>query len=333
MAVRCQPTATTLIPNRPFVEWQGALAQGQARVRVGRQEMAYDEGLFVSLRDGPNVRRAWDGVRVTYRAGSTTGDIFTVQPVGLRTGVLDDRRVSGERLSGAHLTLMPFAGAQLDTFYYHSDMQRVVISAGVAPARTDTLGGRLRVNWSAGGDATIGYDAQWGRFGSRPMTALAAQAAVGWTMKKSWQPRVFARVDVLSGGDPKANTIRTLNPLYPNYAYSTEAAVEAPSNLVEAAIGVTAHPNKALTLQYVAESLSRYSKQDAFYAAPGIPLVNPGPNASAYSGFEHQLNGSWRLNPSLSFSAALVNFQASRALRSVGAKDENFAMLSMLVRL
>ena len=43
-----------------FIAYTGDLAGGEVKVRVGRQEMAFDLQRFVSIRDGPNVRQAYD---------------------------------------------------------------------------------------------------------------------------------------------------------------------------------------------------------------------------------------------------------------------------------
>src|SRR5215470_12431792 len=43
-----------------FVTYTGNLVDGEVKARVGRQEMAFDLQRFVSIRDGPNVRQAYD---------------------------------------------------------------------------------------------------------------------------------------------------------------------------------------------------------------------------------------------------------------------------------
>jgi len=48
--------------RQAFVAYVDAVAGGVLKVRVGRQEMAFDLQRFVSVRDGPNVRQAYDAV-------------------------------------------------------------------------------------------------------------------------------------------------------------------------------------------------------------------------------------------------------------------------------
>src|SRR6266478_10016186 len=50
-------------------------------LRPGRQEMAFGAGNFVSVRDGRNIRRSFDGARLTWAKGDWTVDLFAVRPV------------------------------------------------------------------------------------------------------------------------------------------------------------------------------------------------------------------------------------------------------------
>ena len=91
-------------------------------------------------------------------------------------------------------------------------------------------------------------------------------------------PRLGVRTDVLSGGGGATwHRAHVFNALYPNYAYSTEATIEAPANLIQA--GATlgrAYPlAEAVTMNATLEGLWRYSVHDAFYAAPTFALVPP----------------------------------------------------------
>src|SRR2546423_1533754 len=49
-------------------------------LRIGRQEMAFGSQRLVSIRDAPNVRRAFDGVRLGGLAGKTRYDVFATRP-------------------------------------------------------------------------------------------------------------------------------------------------------------------------------------------------------------------------------------------------------------
>lgn len=52
-----------------FVAVSEPLAGGAMTIRIGRQENGFDLQRFLSVRDGPNVRQAYDGATVAYTRG------------------------------------------------------------------------------------------------------------------------------------------------------------------------------------------------------------------------------------------------------------------------
>ena len=181
---------------------------------------------------------------------------------------------------------------------------------------------------------------QWGAIGQtgdaagRDVRAFALHADAGVSLPcLPWSPHIALRADVLSGGDPKAAHVATFNALYPNVAYSTEATIEAPANLIQPGLVVSATPAPALSLQYTVEGLWRYSSRDAFYAAPLFPLVRPDASNDRYSGLEQQLRGVWRIGPHVSVTSAIVRFSAGDFIRRGGGHDETFGMTSLALRL
>jgi hypothetical protein len=199
--------------------------------------------------------------------------------------------------------------------------------------RTDTFGLRLRGSHGPL-DGSVGGIGQTGDATGRKVRAFALHGDLGWRFASlPWAPHVTLRGDVLSGGDPKAAHIATFNALYPNVAYSTEATIEAPANLIQSGLVVTADPLRAVTLQYTLEGLWRYSTRDAFYAAPLFPLVRPTASNDSYSGVEQQLEASWRLNAFVTLKTAYVHFFAGDFIRQGGGHDEDFGMTSISLRL
>ena len=315
-----------------FVDVSGAVGPGRALLRVGRAEMSYDDGALIGLRDGPNVRQVWDGARLTYAVGAWTWNAFAVRPVSVKPGAFDDGPLLGQSLEGVHLTVAPGAGWAVDAFYYHDLMPEAALFGAAGRELTDTAGLRVRGHRAAF-DGSVGAIGQGGTASGREVRAFALHGDVGVQMKWPWAPHVSFRADVLSGGDPKAARVATFNALYPNVAYSTEATIEAPANLIQPGIVLSATPLRSVSLQYTLEGLWRYSTRDAFYAAPLAPLVRPDGSHDAYSGLEQQLRGVWRLNAHLTLTGALVHFSAGDFIRRGGGRDETFGMTSLALRL
>ena len=319
--------------SQAFLDASADVAGGRATLRFGRAEMSFDDGAIIGLRDGPNVRQVWDGARLTYVAGPWRWDAFAVEPVSVTPGVFDDAPLHDQSIEGVHLTVAPAGPLAADSFYYHNLNPQVSLYGAAGEERTDTFGLRLRGSHAAL-DGSIGGIGQTGDADGRSVRAFALHGDVGWRFAGlPWTPHVTLRTDVLSGGDPKAAHIATFNALYPNVAYSTEATIEAPANLIQSGVVATVNPLRDVSLQYTLEGLWRYSTRDAFYAAPLFPLVRPTASNDAYSGIEQQLEASWRLNTFVTLKAAYVHFFAGDFVRQGGGRDEDFGMTSIALRL
>jgi hypothetical protein len=317
-----------------FVDLSHDLAAGQATLRVGRAEMSFDDGALVGLRDGPNVRQVWDGARLSWTRGPWRWDAFSVRPVAISPGVFDDHGLAGQELDGVHLTYAPAKAPAVDAFWYHNLNPSVALWGAAGPERTDTFGVRLR--GAAGGfDGSAGLIGQSGvAAGGRSVRAWAGHADLGWRFAEvPGSPNLTWRTDVLSGGAATPGRTQTFNALYPNVAYSTEATIEAPANLIQTGLVLQATPVAPVTLQYTFEGLWRYSPRDAFYAAPLFPLVRPTAGNDRYTGLEQQLSASWRVDPRITLKAALARFTGGGVVRRAGAGDETFAMTALAVSL
>lgn len=316
-----------------FVDGSADVGSARATLRLGRAEMSFDDGALIGLRDGPNVRQVWDGARLTLSAGSTRWDAFAVEPVAVKPGVFDDGRLPGQSLEGLHVTAARLGPIAADAFYYQNFNPEVSLYGAAGKERTETFGLRLRGS-SSRLDGSIGAIGQYGKANGETVEAFAFHGDVGAGDRDSaWSPHVTLRADVLSGGDAKSGRVQTFNALYPNVAYSTEATIEAPANLVQVGVVASAAPAKTVSVQYTLEDLWRYSTRDAFYAAPLFPLVRPGRSNDAFSGVEQQLEASWRLTSVITLKAAYVHFSAGEFIRVGGGHDENFGMTSLSLRL
>jgi hypothetical protein len=292
--------------------------------------MSYDEGALIGLRDGPNIRQSWDGFQAFYAASDARLDAFFVKPVGLSPGYFDDSDVSGQSLWGIHLTAAPtlISPVTMTAFYFGSIMPKVAFFPRPGREETHTIGLRLLLSQDAF-DGTIGGIGQVGTFSGRDVAAFAAHIDGGWTLPAPWRPRLGLRADMLSGGDDAHGTVHTFNALYPNYAYSTEATIEAPANLMQ--IGATAalHPLETVTVSYLIEGLWRYSTEDAFYAAPTFPLVPPDGTSRRFTGLEQQLRAVWRINQYIDLTGAYVHFEPEAFLSAAHAQAQDFGMTAI----
>jgi hypothetical protein len=316
-----------------FVDDAFAAGPGKLTIRGGRFEMAYDEGALIGLRDGPNVRQVWDGFQSFYVLPQARIDAFVVKPVNVSPGTFDDRALAGQTLWGVHLAASPpwAAPVRITAFAYGNTMPAVHFYPRPGKEQTQTAGLRLLAA-SGGFDGSIGGIGQTGTFAARPVRAWAAHADAGWTFAVPWQPRLGLRSDTLSGGGG-TGTVHTFNALYPNYAYSTEATIEAPANLIQAGATLGVHPRESVTVTYTLEGLWRYSTHDAFYAAPTFALAAPDGTSRRFTGIEQQLEATWRINRFADLTAAYVHFEPGAFLRAAHARPQDFGMTEVSIHL
>jgi hypothetical protein len=91
-------------------------------LRAGRQEMDYGSSRLISVRDGPNVRQSFDGVKLALDASVWRVDGFIVRPVETNEGVFDDKPDPERFLWGiygvAPLPVVP--GGKVDLYFLTS---------------------------------------------------------------------------------------------------------------------------------------------------------------------------------------------------------------------
>jgi hypothetical protein len=146
----------------------------------------------------------------------------------------------------------------------------------------------------------------------------------GYTIASVWgQPRLGLQADGASGGGP-GRTLKSFNPLFPNYAYFTEASINAPINFIDVFPSVTVQPLKNLAFRVGVDVLWRYSTQDAFYQPPGVPLVSGSANKKRFLGAQSNLQAEWQATAHISVNAAYVHFLTAGFLEAAGAKDIDF---------
>ena len=82
--------------------------------------MSYGAERLIAAREGPNNRRAFDEVRLLYKQGAVSVDVFFGNLVEIdRTGAFDDWTVPGVRFWGVYATI-PFhaaLGIRSDIYY------------------------------------------------------------------------------------------------------------------------------------------------------------------------------------------------------------------------
>jgi hypothetical protein len=298
------------------------------RVRLGRQELQLNPTQrFIAVRESPNIRQSFDGARITHTTGGVKLDAFYLQPVTVSPGAFNDTRNRGQRFYGLYASTTLSPRQTLDVYALGFERDRVRFGTVTGDERRTSLGAR----W-AGVAGAVDYDAegvaQGGRFAGRKIRAWSASAAGGYTLDQPWKPRLGLRLDLGSGDtDPTDDRLETFNPLFPKGGYFNETALMSWGNLVSlrASLGVT--PAKGVSLEASYTVHRRMSGADAIYIQPLATLAPAGSDRSRDVGGATQLDGTWQFSRNLKLQAQLVHQEAGPAVRALGGKPVDLAVL------
>jgi hypothetical protein len=311
-----------------YVRWQGE----QVSWQLGRQEAAYGSSRLLSVRDGPNIRLAFDGVRGRWQQGALKLDVMALRPVDNRMGAFDDRGDRGQYLLGSYATwhaVRPGNGVDLYLLGYGRDGAR--FASAVGDERRTSLGTRwfaLQPRW----DANIELVAQRGTLAGgqghlaiRAWT-LASDSGVRWP-GVAWQPRLGVKLDIASGDrNAQDGRLDTFNAMYPKSAYFSEASLLAPANLMDVQPTLTLAPRADLTTELGVQLAWKHRRSDAIYTTPAPLSAVPGTAGTPRRiGQQYKWETTWQASDHWNWKGQLAWFDAGPGLRAAGGRDTLFA--------
>lgn len=303
------------------------------RLRLGRQEMAFNATQrFVSVRETPNIRQSFDGARVTRQAGDLRLEAFYLHPVTIQTGAFDDSSNRNQQFYGVYVSKALSKAVSLDVYAFELDRDGVRYGAVRGDERRASYGARL-----AGKRGAADYEAegviQDGRFAGRDIRAWAGSVGGGYTLGQAWSPRLGLRFDAGSGDKNSSDDkLGTFNPLFPKGGYFNETGLTSWSNLVAVRPSLGLAPRRDVSLELSYLMRWRQTGEDAIYLQPSTPLAPVGPNRSKAVGSAIQLDATWLVSRNLKLQGQLVHQSADDAVRALGGRSVDFAMLIVQTR-
>ncbi|HUD41696.1 MAG TPA: alginate export family protein [Dokdonella sp.] len=295
-------------------------APGDTALRAGRQSLAFGSSRLIDVREGPNVRRSFDGLRLSGRQAGWQWDLLAVRPVRTRTGAFDDGTDTRQTLWGLYAT-RPAGDRRgaLDLYYLGYAADAAVYAQGSARERRHSLGARWsgrRAGWDWNTEAVV----QGGRFGTGAIRAWTLASDTGYTWRdRRGTPRLGLGLNVASGDDDRNDAdLGTFNPLFPRGNYFSELALLGPRNFYNVHPFLTVHPRADLSLTIDLDLYWRLRRGDGIYA-PGGRLLRAGDTTAArHVGNELSLNLTWQATPSVEITAIYAHFDPGRFVRESG---------------
>ena len=316
--------------QQAYVDVAVPLAAGaRLTVRAGRQELAFGSARLVGTRDGPNVRRSFDGGRITFAdaAASSSLDAFAVRPVDPSEGVFDDEPAQDEAFWGVYgvAPIRALPDGHVDLYYLGLERNDAAFQQGEAVEHRHSFGARL---WGApaGFDYNLEAVFQTGSFGDASILAWTIASDIGYTFKSvPLRPRLGLKADIASGdSDPRDARLGTFNALFPMQPYFSEAALLAPANLIDIHPALTLHLTDKISFTTNVDFFWKHERDDAIYAPPGRPLIRAGATDARFTGTQVNAGTDWELSKHVSVGFYYSRFLAGPAVTRAGGRDVDF---------
>lgn len=304
---------------------------------LGRQEFADGPRQLISLSDGPNLHRSWNGVRLYAHGARGRLGAFAFRATRLGRGGLDEALHGGERLSGVNGSVaLPASTGNTryaDPFWYRTENTLVRSGGRTGLDQRDTLG--LRV-WGRQGDLRFDWTAahQSGKSLGRDIDAWGVFTVQSLGLSHDgWKPRLTARFDAASGGGSEGTgKLRTFHQLYASSSYLGEGQFLSLSNMVMAASGLSFTPGAGSSVAVEYGLVRRLKEGDAAYAGGMRPYAGTQSLQGREVSSIVRLVASWPIAPRWTLFMNYEEMHAGTLLRRAGLSSGHYAYVGATYR-
>jgi hypothetical protein len=317
-----------------FVTYTGNLADGEVKARIGRQEMAFDLQRFVSIRDGPNVRQAYDAAWFDWEKDPWRVISFWSHPViYINHGVFNDYSNGQFQYGGFRIERRDVGPGHLSAYYSRYDLDNSHFLFAGGRERRNIFDVHYAGDYG-GWDWDLETMVQTGSVGTKTARAWALGTLGGFTFADAdWRPRLGLQVDAATGDqNPNSNTLGTFNPLFPNGYYFTLAGLTTYANLIHVKPSVTVKPTSNLTFLAAVALQWRETTADAVYVIPNIPVPGTAGSAGRWTGAYGQIRAVYAFNDHVTGAIEAVYFGVGSAVRRAGGHGSDYVGVELNFR-
>jgi len=254
-------------------------SQRTITLRVGRQEFWLGARRLVSIREGPNLRRSFDAVRLYLSEPTRRVDALYARPVQDQPGFFNNRSANQEQLWGVYGVLEnAVATVNIDLYYLGFFSTLREYDQGQAQEIRHSLGTR----WWREGPLALNAEFiyQMGSFGSGDIQAYTASLEMAREIELPFRSAVGLKTELISGDRNRGDSdLQTFNALYPRGAYFGLIALIGPANLIDIHPFAELSPTKKLNITMDWDFFWRHRTTDGIYG-PNMELERSGMNIS-----------------------------------------------------
>lgn len=307
-------------------------------LRLGRQEMTFGAARLIGLREGPNIRRAFDATRFIYKHGKTNIQAFYGKEVKANFEAFDndftlfDKNADNPQLWGLYSRFKIKGLTGNNELYYlgfQSDHSRFNDVSGketrhsIGLRRFGIANGRWQYN------TEIIY--QFGTINNSNINAFNIETDWHYLINTPWKPKPGIKLQYASGDkDTSDGKINTFNPMFVNPSYYSLALTITPVNIFGMHPSISVSPTEKLNLYAEWAFFWRASKKDALYKPPRF-INRPANNVSERSiGNQVGFKASYEINRNLSFDIDMSYFIAGNFQKLTGESENIFHLAPTL---
>jgi len=312
--------------EQAFFALKESVGDGVLKVRVGRQQFAFDLQRFVSVRDGPNVRQSYDAVWLDYETGRWRVITFYSQPVQVRDlRPFDDYSNARLSYSGFRAERKLSESVNLAVYYSRFKQDGAKFPSITGDERRHI--GDIHLDGKTGG---FDWDAevmnQTGTIGPDTIEAWAVGSLAGYTFASLIAgPRIGVQLDAASGDkNPNDHQLNTFNPLIPNGYYVTLAGYTGYTNFIHLKPSLTLHPVQRVKVVTALGFQWRQSTHDAIYTQPDVPVAGTYNRPGRYTGTYGQFRTEYAATSHIALALEVVHFTIAEPLRQAGGHDSDY---------
>lgn len=277
-------------------------------IRAGRMSYdAVDRRLFARNRFR-NTTNAFDGIRLRFGDEITPWqlDVFAFQPVERFIRSLDhgddERWFYG--VTGAWRGWSPWI--TLEPYYFALDEDRKGYAAIDRTLHTLGLHGFGLIG-DSGFDYDVNFAYQFGHMTGGKHRAFATHAEVGYTFAHDWSPRAAVMIDYATGDENPNDGVnerfdRLFGAAHNFYGHSDNFSL---SNLIQAALHLSAKPTKKLKLNAFYRNYWLASDRDSFVSAR---IRDPFGNSGDWIGQEIDLRTQFEVSDVVGLDVGFAHF-------------------------
>lgn len=304
-----------------FVEIGTTRGKNWVTLQMGRQELNYGSGRLVSVREGPNVRQSFDGLKLKGKAGEWRIDLFAARPDLDKPGFFDN--VPDHRTSfwGVYATRPWRRRISFDTYYLGLARKSFTYNRGAGEETRHSLAARLwRPPATKESDWDLDYEAVWqfGSFGTSGIRAWTVASDTGYSFPAiPLRPRISLKADISSGDDPRRSSLGTFSPIFPigNYFGVLADTGPGPVNFIDVHPRLQTKCPRGVSVSMDLLVQWRQSLHDGVYAVPGFLLIPAGDSRARFVGYRPGAEVRWQIDRHAWFQADYGVFFAGEFLK------------------